>query len=60
MHASVRGVDVGIPPVSYTHLDVYKRQIVHSIRVFKRSEGHDLPPGVNETDVYKRQSSTTA
>ena len=23
--------------------------IVHSIRVFKRSEGHDLPPGVNET-----------
>ncbi|MGL5978464.1 MAG: DNA-directed RNA polymerase subunit beta [Erysipelotrichaceae bacterium] len=23
--------------------------IVHSVRVFKRSEGHDLPPGVNET-----------
>ncbi len=23
--------------------------IVHSIRVFKRSEGHELPPGVNET-----------
>ena len=23
--------------------------IVHSIRSFKRSEGHDLPPGVNET-----------
>ena len=23
--------------------------IVHSIRVFKRSEGRDLPPGVNET-----------
>lgn len=23
--------------------------IVHSIRIFKRSEGHDLPPGVNET-----------
>ncbi len=22
--------------------------IVHSVRVFKRSEGHDLPPGVNE------------
>ncbi len=22
--------------------------IVHSIRIFKRSEGHDLPPGVNE------------
>ena len=23
--------------------------IVHSVRVFKRSEGHELPPGVNET-----------
>lgn len=23
--------------------------IIHSVRVFKRSEGHDLPPGVNET-----------
>ena len=23
--------------------------IVHSIRVFKRSEGHELPPGANET-----------
>lgn len=23
--------------------------IVHSIRIFKRSEGHELPPGVNET-----------
>ncbi|NBK96932.1 MAG: DNA-directed RNA polymerase subunit beta, partial [Erysipelotrichia bacterium] len=23
--------------------------IVHSVRVFKRSEGYDLPPGVNET-----------
>ncbi|MEG1065964.1 MAG: DNA-directed RNA polymerase subunit beta [Erysipelotrichaceae bacterium] len=23
--------------------------IVHSVRIFKRSEGHELPPGVNET-----------
>ena len=25
------------------------RDSVHSVRVFKRSEGHELPPGVNET-----------
>ena len=28
MDASLSGVAVGIPPVSYTHLYVYKRQII--------------------------------
>ena len=52
-------------PVSYTHLDVYKRQMLHclTIRFWKISESETKTPQMNKSlpvsythlDVYKRQ-----
>ena len=43
-----------IRPVSYTHLDVYKRQVPHGadgvvrdVKIFTRANGDELQSGVN-------------
>ena len=45
-------------PVSYTHLDVYKRQALFLSSLLLRVSGHVSQPPVSYThlDVYKRQA----
>ena len=49
-----------VAPVSYTHLDVYKRQVVYFWRSGSglgcSAEGHHDPVSYTHLDVYKRQS----
>ena len=58
--AFCRGIQAGAPAVSYTHLDVYKRQIwltvsrrVYSLRVWRVMTFS--PVSYTHLDVYKRQ-----
>ena len=59
----------GVDPVSYTHLDVYKRQLVREVR-FYNGEDRTLDfiltnvyvriQGTSSVDVYKRQGHPDA
>ena len=42
-------------PVSYTHLDVYKRQVLITATGSCRMWMHLTVTGINHQDVYKRQ-----
>ena len=46
-------------PVSYTHLDVYKRQMHHYINHTNCSYTHTRPVSYTHLDVYKRQVLTS-
>ena len=51
MQKKARSIPVWKMPVSYTHLDVYKRQTV----VIPETTPETTPAVEEETDVYKRQ-----
>ena len=54
----IRPVDVYTTAVSYTHLDVYKRQTLEALRPPKTNQNgihYVKPVSYTHLDVYKRQ-----
>ena len=49
-----------IAPVSYTHLDVYKRQSLHCATINHANVIEIAPVSYTHLDVYKRQADATA
>ena len=57
MHILINGMLFSIKPVSYTHLDVYKRQVGDSSNVINIVSGQEYPAGYSY-DSIEIQSET--
>ena len=58
-HRAVAVTDHGVVPVSYTHLDVYKRQVLSSLQLLRRRlcrPGKDIADGVEKYLDYAEQN----